>query len=113
MAHTTVRTPSRRPPAREPFGGRSVPDFAPIQKLPLSGRTLPGLPSPGRQSFKAGQAKDRVEIGIGTPGGLTRQGLSAKLSGVTKRASRAKTSAANRSDPFQAANERRLSNRAP
>ena len=113
MAHTTARTPSRRPPAREPFGGRSVPGFEPVQKLPLSGRTLPGLPSPGRQSLKAEQAKDRAALGIGTSGGLTRQGLSAKLSGVTKGASRAKTSATERSDPFKDANERRLRNRAP
>lgn len=113
MAHTTVRTPSRRPPAREPFGGRSVPGFTPIQKLPVSGRTIPGISSPGRQSVKAKQAKDRAALGIGSPGGLTRQGLSAKLSGVGKGASRSKTSAAVRSNPFKAANERRLSNRGP
>ena len=56
-----------------------------------------------------GQARDRATLGIGFKGGLTRQGLSAKMSGVGKGTTRAKraSSPAVR-DPFKAAMEKRL-----
>ena len=89
---------------------RTSPGSAPAQRQPTGGgRPNPTIFSPGRKAVLEGQAKDRAALGIGFKGGLTRQGLSAKLAGVGKGTTRAKraSSPAVR-DPFKAAMEKRL-----
>ena len=105
-----ARTPTRRPPARKSFPRRTTPGSAPGQRQPTGGgRPNPTIVCPGRKAVLEGQAKDRAALGIGFKGGLTRQGLSAKLTGVGKGTTRAKraSSPAVR-DPFKAAMEQRL-----
>ena len=127
MPHGAVRQFTQRPPARRPFPGRSVPSSAPAQRRPVrstpsfnpvqrqparGARPNPTIFSPGRKSMLESQARDRATLGIGFKGGLTRQGLSAKLGGVgrgTTRAKRASEPAVR--DPFQAALEKRLKGR--
>jgi len=110
--HQPVRsTPSFFPVLRQPAGGRTLPGSTPGVRIPVSTarRPNPTIFSPGRQALLESQAKDRATLGIGSPGGLTRQGLSAKLVGVgqgTTRAKRASSPAVR--DPFQVANEKRL-----
>lgn len=129
MPHGAVRQPSRRPPSRLPFPGlpvpgsspaqrrlvRPTPSFNPVQRQPVDGSLPnPTIFSPGRKTLLESQAKDRATLGFGSPGGLTRQGLSAKLAGVGKGASRVATaSSPAQRDPFAVANERRLKQQKP
>lgn len=99
---------SSAPAQRRPVS--STPSFNPVQRQPARGaRPNPTIFSAGRKSMLESQARDRATLGIGFKGGLTRQGLSAKLAGVGKDTTREKraSSPAVR-DPFQAALEKRL-----
>lgn len=108
-------TPSFNPVQRQPVGGRTIPGSSPGERTSVTkSRPNPTIFSPGRKTLLESQAKDRATLGFGSPGGLTRQGLSAKLVGVGKGASRVATaSSPAQRDPFAVANERRLKQQKP